>query len=205
MKRPQMTVEELRRKNNVPNHVTNLIEAPAEVLDYLRSTRPADDQTFGSDDECDFDRVIPMPHWSHPAFTAERSEHRDADGNLIALGYGSGYALLDWATTWWGTKWNAYNVKRETETRLRFETAWSHPAPVLKVLSHLFPEVTITVKYADEDIGHNLGAYTITNGKVTPLGSLDPGTAEAHDFAAQLIYGRSWAELKAEWDEERES
>lgn len=190
----------------MPNHVTNIIEAPKEVLDYLRPTRPATEEHFGRDDACDFDRVIPMPHWAHPRFTATRSVHRNDKGEITATGYGlDGYSPFDWARNWWGTKWNAYSVVRDTDTVLRFETAWAHPDPVILVLSRLFPEATIRVKYADEDLGHNFGEYTITNGEIAAADLPGDGSPEALDFAARLVYGVSYAELQADEEEEAAS
>jgi hypothetical protein len=57
----------------------------------------------------------------------------------------------DWAVRNWGTKWNSSDGIYENDT-LSFQTAWSLPEPVLVKLSEMFPDVTIGVVYADEDI-----------------------------------------------------
>jgi hypothetical protein len=48
-----------------------------------------------------------------------------------------------------------------SEDTLKFETAWSHPTKVIHALSKKFPDVEFELQYADEDIGANLGHYTI--------------------------------------------
>lgn len=77
------------------------------------------------------------------------------------------YHMMDFARNAWGTKWNAYGQSEEysNETIVSFQTAWSHPEPVIKALSLKFPEHEIIVIYADEDTGSNCGAYTIKGGK----------------------------------------
>lgn len=186
----------------MPNHVTNIIEAPQEVLDFLRPTRSTTEDDFGRDDACDFGRVIPMPHWSHPMFTAERKVHRNEEGEITFTGYSiGGYSPMDWARDRWGTKWNAYSVERTSGTELRFETAWSHPGPVLLALSRLFPKATIRVRYADEDLGRNFGEYTLTNGEVAALEQPEDYSPDACDLAARIVYGKSYADLQKEWGE----
>lgn len=76
------------------------------------------------------------------------------------------YHAMDYARNVWGTKWNAYGQRAEdnTSTQVSFETAWSHPGPVVDALSKKFPEHEIKVRFADEDIGSNCGYYTIKNG-----------------------------------------
>ncbi|MGO3234197.1 MAG: hypothetical protein ACTIKT_12090, partial [Microbacterium sp.] len=62
------------------------------------------------------------------------------------------------------------------------------------------PDAELSVSYADEDLGSNLGWYVIRGGEidggVTEPDSLD----EARDFAANLKYDVSYAELIAEWE-----
>lgn len=105
----------------------------------------------------------------------------------------------EWNSANWGTKWNAYSSDVDTE-RVRFETAWSHPLPVIETLSLKFPRARLEVEYADEDLGHNLGRYAMINGKIVFDVTPAEGSDAANDFAARLKYGRSYAELRAEWD-----
>ena len=170
----------------MPNHVTTIIEAPKEVIDSLYL-----------DEHVDFNTVIPMPDEDSSIFTATRHDYG------FGVGYGmDGYSPMDWARGNWGTKWNAYDVERSDETHVQFDTAWSHPVPVLEALSQKFPDTELHVKYADEDTGYNLGEYWMTNGTITQEVDLVNGSDEALDFASWIKYGKSYAEVKAEWDAE---
>lgn len=73
---------------------------------------------------------------------------------------------MDFARANWGTKWNAYDqaVDQEAGTA-RFDTAWSFPEPILLKVSEQFPDATIEIRYADEDIGSNCGSVTFQGGK----------------------------------------
>lgn len=171
----------------MPNHVTTRLTASREVLDHLFI-----------DGEVDFNSVIPMPDEDDPIFTAEKTDY----GNGL-VGYSlGGYAPMDWARGNWGTKWNAYSVEDHGDV-LEFETAWSHPFPVIEALSREFPDETLLVDYADEDLGSNLGQYEMRNGEITEnrkFGSYnDPETL---DFAARIKYGKSYDELQKEWGED---
>lgn len=78
------------------------------------------------------------------------------------------YHMIDYARNAWGTKWNAYsqNADDNTPNKVKFETAWSHPFPVLEALSNAFPDQEIKVIFADEDLGSNCGTYVIKNGNI---------------------------------------
>lgn len=177
----------------MPNHVTTILEAPKEVIDFLKSE--------GS--EVDFNTVIPQPDDNDPVFTAERHEYKNKDGEVWGVGYSlGGYSPMDWARSHWGTKWNAYDIERPDETHVQFDTAWNHPDPVISALSLKFPDADLHVKYADEDTGYNLGEYWMTNGTLTQELDLEDGSDEALDFASWIKYGKSYTEVKAEWDAE---
>lgn len=69
----------------------------------------------------------------------------------------------------WGTKWNAYDqddsdIKNQG---LTFDTAWCTCGLVWEALAEKFPGVEITIYYADEDTGNNLGYIYISGGVVT--------------------------------------
>lgn len=172
----------------MPNHVATIIEAPKHVIDSLRNGSKL----------VDFNTVLPMPSEDDPMFTATR----------IDLGFTYGYSTggfspMDWAVNNWWTKWNAYDVERLKDGTVKFNTAWSHPEPVIVALSEKFPDEIIQVAFADEDMGHNLGGYLIKNGESTSLITLVEGTEEAVDYASWVRYGMSWEDFKIEcgWDD----
>lgn len=104
---------------------------------------------------------------------------------LKEYGHASWY---EWANANWGTKWNAYEVHRVSDTVIKFQTAWSMPAKWLEQLVAKFPEETISIRWADEDFGNNVGAITVTGENVTG-GPLENGSVDAHKLAMELIHG----------------
>lgn len=82
--------------------------------------------------------------------------------NYRACGY---FHSMHFAREVWGTKWNACRPwAKPDEGRCGFDTAWACPEGVLVKLSERFPEDTITVIYADEDIGNNCGTFVLKGG-----------------------------------------
>lgn len=114
----------------------------------------------------------------------------------------------EWNRTYWGTKWNAYDGRIEHlddgRVQLRFDTAWSHPYPVIEALFEKFPDATIEVKHADEDLGGGVGWYKLENGEVETVQEFKGYDDESTEFAAQLRYGMTYAELRKEWGEDEE-
>lgn len=169
----------------------------------------------------DFERVIPMPdnvirgsigHASidgvyQPVFYPQDPD--DPIGlNTKPQPYPPGAVdWYSWSIEHWGTKWNAYSNELDDlkEGRIKFDTAWSHPMPVIQALSECFPDQVIVAEYADEDLGSNLGRYSIQNGMVSwELSEEKMSRTERLEFATQVKYGRSYRELMAEWGEEDE-
>ena len=90
----------------------------------------------------------------------------------------------DWHCHYWGTKWNSCDVIWNNNI-VKFDTAWSTPEPLLDRLADLFPDVQMSLKYADEDIGYNCGEikYNINSDQIPRLIF---GTEEAQQFACSL-------------------
>lgn len=164
----------------MPNNVINIIHADKEVLDALK----------GKNGDVDFSSIIPMPDtvFRGDLGIKERQEHGTNNWR-------------DWSVNNWGTKWNAYGEEgRIDDEVVKFDTAWSHPLPVIKALSRKFPDKLLHVEYADEDLGVNFGSYNMKNGEVIEnFAPLDEGTIEARDFACEIVYGMTYDELQQEW------
>jgi hypothetical protein len=196
----------------MPNHVTTVISAPEEVIEALishnRRKDHREDHPWMNDEQfsehvarrqpqldalseagyVDFNRLVPQP---------ENIEKGDCSGE-----HPEGVVCwYEWNIQNWGTKWNAYETERRSATELKFETAWSHPVPIMEALAERFPNAIIEVKYADEDIGSNVGHYRIVKGELRPVEEFEQGSEKANEFASQLNYGCSYAEIRAEWDE----
>lgn len=107
-----------------------------------------------------------------------------------------------WNLQNWGTKWNGGELAIESSgpdtEQLRFDTAWSHPRPIIEVLSRKFPEDPLEVSYADEDLGHNLGHYVIVGGEIAHETDFVLGGTVACDFASRLRHDLAYDELMAE-------
>lgn len=213
----------------MPNHVQNQITAPAEVIEAItRGYTSEEIQAYK--DEIEELRERDLTEWftaerkesalkNREAKVAEMLTEKITDFNMvipqpvnIEKGDCSGehdegvICWRPWSIDNWGTKWNAYSTSIEPQENglieLRFDTAWAHPYPVIEKLSKKFPNVLIQVSYADEDLGHNIGQYTIKNDERSDLLGIEEGSDEANDFAAQLKYGKTYTELQKEWETE---
>lgn len=93
-------------------------------------------------------------------------EGRQAIYNEKTYGHRDWYS---WCNANWGTKWNASDsfkkISRTGDITIEFKTAWSTPVPIFEELSKQHPEVSISIIFADEDIGSNCGRYVMLNGK----------------------------------------
>lgn len=206
----------------MPNHVTTILVADPEVISSLVRTLTPEEQLAAHKKELeDFPRM--------KAKSLEDFEERKivdfellipSPPNKETGGCGGSHEAgvvcwYEWNVANWGTKWGAYDaVIDDRADRLEFDTAWSHPLPVVQALARKFPDKAIEVKYADEDLGSNLGHYAIWHEaavsleddeqfvvkELTKFGHYDDEVNK--EFAAQVKHGMSYAELKASWDED---
>jgi hypothetical protein len=115
-----------------------------------------------------------------------------------------------WSTSNWGTKGNAYSQNSdEGSNEISFETAWSTPYPVIEALSRKYPEAVISMRYADEDFGHNVGEYTFQAGDIVEETTPEGGSEEAYELAADIQGSPEWLtdrvyEIEAETADELE-
>jgi hypothetical protein len=186
---------------------------PNHVINKVTCTNPKVLSALVVDDKVDFNTILPMPkelnvtagnveYFAQEIIqqmklknkTAEEclKEHLpellDGKGEQVQI-YLNNYtkygatSWYDWCIANWGTKWNAYEfIVRSNE--LEFQTAWRTPVPVLIKLSKRFPEETITLNFADEDIGNNCGTMTVTQGDIET--DYMPEGTEAKQFACEL-------------------
>lgn len=106
---------------------------------------------------------------------------------------------IDWSRKNWGTKWNGYNFEL-TDDGCKFDTAWTHPFPIIWKLSEMFPDDEIEILYADEDIGNNLGHYKIKNGKCTIIVDEEKMSAKENQWFALGVKG---CQNEYIWDEQK--
>lgn len=174
----------------MPNHITNqlTIVGTEEQVKQVREAIIGE----GEDQFIDFNKVAPIPKelvgTQSPVRIIsqeeyDKQEEKIAKGEIseneknfglsrgltkeVAEEYKTRFGHADWYN-WqldnWGTKWNAYDQFESDENCIEFNTAWSTPFELLINLSKMFPEVTFEVRYADEDLGYNVGEYTLLNG-----------------------------------------
>ena len=88
----------------------------------------------------------------------------------------------EWCNQNWGTKWNAYEPRPlgKDDSTMEFYTAWASIPKIVTLLSKKYPEQTITYRWADENIGHNVGEARLKNGEVIDLNIPENGSLEAY-------------------------
>lgn len=82
--------------------------------------------------------------------------------NVVEYGYTTWY---DWRVANWGTKWNSSEAEWNKSDSVTFRTAWSMPNQIFETLAAKFPDVSINVEFADEDIGSNCGRAYYNDGE----------------------------------------
>lgn len=95
----------------------------------------------------------------------------------------------EWCNDNWNTKWNACGYDENTDYSdsdfIWFQTAWSAPIPVIKTLSEMYPNIELTLEFADEDLGQNCGEMKFKDGDI--IEEYIPQTGkEAIEFAARV-------------------
>ncbi|MCH7348553.1 hypothetical protein [Aeromonas sp. MR7] len=200
----------------MPNHVTNIIQAPRNVLESLINGEGKVDFNnvvrfqgkFEWDGICLYSEraaeVVTKTPLDENPFIASLERHNRSNVNVLEMndeGFEQFVQMLrnkrqhgffhtmDFAREKWGTKWNAYSQKICLDDGfVQFDTAWACPVKLLESLSKQHPGIDIIVKYADEDIGSNCGTLTFRDGNIV----------------AQECAGR-WGEMselaRAKWSE----
>lgn len=207
----------------MPNHVSTILTAPKEVLDSLKlsdavevdfntvipfpeklSKVTAEVQTVRTQAEADKinaernarDAALPEEMRKFMGYDGPRIHALTDEQALILIREYGALNWYEWDLGHWGTKWNAYDAERLSDTEVRFDTAWAHPEKVLIALSKKFPQATVTVKYADEDLGSNLGSYILQNGERVSEEMFSPDVWFA--FAVRVKYQQSLEEFLRE-------
>ena len=200
----------------MPNHITNMIsfgDQPEQVAAFhqmLRELRQ-EDGVYGS---IDFNKLIPMPESldieagsntndglaayrrfmsgdkAAETFRKERPEAwalgKRAYENIQQYGAPTWY---EWCNRNWGTKWNAYScaeIDKNADT-MEFMTAWSSVPGILEALSRKYPDQAVSYRWADEDIGSNVGEAVFQNGKMVDSNIPVPGSREAYELASDIM------------------
>lgn len=208
----------------MPNHVSTILLMSPEVADAItrnyteeeisenrkryaatvaRAEARGETWNYPPDDLSgrlvDFAMVVPEPINMFHGGCNGQHPHVDENGVVLECWY-------SWNSNNWGTKWNAYDYSVEPAAgdlcRVQFDTAWSHPEPVIRALAAKFPDEEIQVVFADEDLGSNVGRYKIRGNETYDEYFPEYGD-ESLELAASVKYpGQTYAELRAGWDAE---
>ena len=95
----------------------------------------------------------------------------------------------EWANQNWGTKWNAYQcaaLAKNSDT-MTFLTAWGAVPNIVAALSRKYPEQTITYRWADEDMGYNVGEMAFRGGECVRQNVPEEGSPAAYKMAAEIL------------------
>lgn len=191
----------------MPNHITNQLtiegkpERVKEIFEFIQPGQTIEESkplaangkkglfkpattvqlaargTVTGHDKCiDFQKIVPMPPTVYRGDLGKKEEEQ----------YGKENCWYDWSVKNWGTKWNAYDTTRINASTIQFDTAWSMPHPVMVALSRLYKDVTVKVRWADEDTGCNCGELHLKNGEELHCYLPEKYTKEAYDFCFEV-------------------
>ena len=193
----------------MPNHVTNRIEfkGDAKIIENLLESLRGTEYPIW----IDFNKIVPMPEGlditcdgmvslldnqfmvslpiTHLIERIKKADTETIENFCKAIKNLNKYGKVswhDWAITNWGTKWNAYNTKKVAPNIIEFDTAWAGVPNLIAKISEQFPQLEIEYKYADEDLGYNVGYIVFKNGNVDMEYYPEGGSNGAYQLALEL-------------------
>ena len=94
----------------------------------------------------------------------------------------------EWSIQHWGTKWNAYQCRplNEKGDTMEFLTANGSVPRLVAAMSRKYPDQEITYRWADEDLGHNVGEIVLKNGEEIEMDILPNGSRAAYEMAEEI-------------------
>lgn len=145
-----------------------------EILEAIQM----DDYGIGS---IDFNKIIPQPEGLYLGDLGLEERRLYKDNNWY-----------DWRTKNWDTKWNSYGYDEglefdEGNNQIRFFSAGRCARKVILALSRQYPDVLFELRYADEDLGYNVGQISMIAGEEIDGIIPKEGTAEAQELAADIM------------------
>lgn len=168
--------------HKMPNHVTTIVKVSEKVIQEIITLDDMNEERF------DFNTVIPMPDHIYTGDLGQAEREKYGKNNWY-----------DWSSENWGTKWNSYSYHKETEGMFSFETAWRHPEVIMEKLSEKYPDEVFTIVYANEDTGHDCGAYVLKDGERIKESLIDGGGETLdYEFSWQVRAGESYVDILKE-------
>lgn len=125
------------------------------------------------------------------------------------------HGFVDWyeaRNNLWGTKWNARDVYVNDENHLiTFYTAWGTPTGIIM---ELVKHMSLTIAFADEDMGGASGIYKFTKGNPENPQEILPNIIKQHTYFNEskdtileylvntYLFGGDTENFACSWDEE---
>jgi hypothetical protein len=140
----------------MPNWTSNklVVKGPVKAIEFFKKCAEGEDDDNGRPFVFSLQSLVPMPKG------LEGTDCPNKDG--LPEWY-------HWHIEYWGTKWDVCEPVLEKQTKspasltYRFNSAWCPPAIALETISALFPMLSFTLTYQNEDSDHE---STVTFGKV---------------------------------------
>lgn len=153
--------------------------------------------------------LLDIPEKSEQAFLRMRKDiqpdewelGKTAFQNQIRYGAPTWY---EWAIENWGTKWSAYDTGMEINNTIIFNTAWSRAMPVISKLAEMYPVISFMYRWADEDLGSNVGIAEFKSGELVHDEFYEACSREAYELAADL-WGLNLEEEGYVFNEEKQT
>jgi len=124
------------------NSLSIEVKTPEQLVKVIQAITNNSEQPF------DFNRIVPIPE--ELANTSSPNKV-NADEMEQKYGYKDWY---DWRVVHWGTKWNASDVELDFDSprqlKVRFNTAWSPPMPIIEKIAEMFPFASISLDWEEE-------------------------------------------------------
>jgi len=186
----------------MPNHITNIltIDGPlGRVKEIYKAISPAGAPPAEGEAAEQPEIDSPFKPASRKELAVRMKDLEEIDFAKIIPPPEGEYDSYNWNIANWGTKWNAYDQEKTDANTLVFNTAWAMPEPVIRALSEMFPDVTVKIKWADEDFASNCGEIHYEGGREVFTDIPEDQSKEAYELAFSILGG----EDMYTWDEEK--
>jgi len=185
--------------DSVAGHVESAAQIALGLIDFKKNNYTTGTQRVNMFNSGDYGGLSDILHHSNCVKQLLEGPHpkdfNDEDFNAF-IRHLQAYRQCDGLMNWykwsckkWGTKWNAYEFEKVSETEITFQTAWSAPFPVMVELAKQTGKAFLH-EWADEDTGSNVGFCRFPEGEDGEGEVKDlSGTKEGYELAFRLHPG----------------
>lgn len=97
------------------------------------------------------------------------------------------FKIDSWKLFNWGIEKEPFDIELINTNIIKFKTYNSSPYEALHSLAVNHPNVFISIQYADEDFGYNVGSYKFSGGEEVDYYVPEEGTSEAVKLSLSII------------------